>query len=114
MFLCNNSRCIAKRLVCNYHDDCGDASDEHINCTQAKCRANEMTCNNQRCVSLSWKCDGNDDCGDMSDEQNCCKLNYLFVLCCCCCRCFDAFALAFKNMVNVQRSLVNHLCELVV
>ena len=112
MFLCNNSRCIAKDFVCDYYDDCGDGSDEqHINCTQATCEANEMTCNNHGCVLLSRKCDGSDDCGDMSDEQNCCKLNYFFVLCfCCCCRCFDVLASAFKNMVNVPCSLVNHFC----
>ena len=78
MFLCNNSRCIPKRFVCDQDDDCGDSSDEQSNCTQPNCSANEMSCNNQRCVLLSWKCDGNDDCGDMTDELNCCRLKWYF------------------------------------
>lgn len=74
-FLCNNTRCIPKRFVCDLDDDCGDNSDEHSNCSQPTCRPNEFTCHNQRCVLTEWKCDGDNDCGDMSDEHNCCRLS---------------------------------------
>ena len=72
-FSCNNTRCIPERFVCDLDDDCGDASDEHANCTQPTCRPTEFTCDNQRCVLTEWKCDGDNDCSDLSDERNCCE-----------------------------------------
>lgn len=66
-FQCSNGRCIAKKRVCDFLDDCGDNSDE-LNCP---CRNNQLTCANGNCVDVPWICDGDDDCGDGTDELNC-------------------------------------------
>ena len=66
-FQCSNGRCIAKKRVCDFLDDCGDSSDE-LNCP---CRNNQLTCANGNCVDAPWICDGDDDCGDGTDELNC-------------------------------------------
>ncbi|OTF74897.1 low-density lipoprotein receptor-related protein 2-like protein, partial [Euroglyphus maynei] len=31
-YQCTNERCIAKYLACDHHNNCGDYSDEHVNC----------------------------------------------------------------------------------
>lgn len=93
-FLCNNSRCIPSRFVCDLDNDCGDNSDEHSNCTQATCPPDQFTCHNQGgCILADWKCDGDNDCGDNSDELNCCKLNL----------CYFPISLYFKRQYNVVK-----------
>ena len=90
-FLCNNSRCIPSRFVCDLDNDCGDNSDEHSNCTQATCPPDQFTCHNQGgCILADWKCDGDNDCGDKSDELNCCKLNL----------CYFPISLYFKRLCS--------------
>lgn len=31
-FMCHNKVCIPKQFVCDYDDDCGDGSDEALQC----------------------------------------------------------------------------------
>ncbi|XP_067041502.1 suppressor of tumorigenicity 14 protein-like [Acropora muricata] len=66
-FQCSNGRCIPKKRVCDFLDDCGDSSDE-LNCP---CHNNQLTCANGTCLDALWICDGDDDCGDGTDELNC-------------------------------------------
>ena len=73
-FTCDNGLCISKDYVCDFHDDCGDNSDEENSCAASACDLKKhFTCGNQRCIPQAWKCDGQDDCGDQSDEADCGK-----------------------------------------
>jgi hypothetical protein len=63
-FSCSNGRCVEFDKVCNFVDDCGDASDE-------KACKNSFYCPGHReFIPISSKCDGHVDCQDYSDECN--------------------------------------------
>jgi len=65
-FHCDNNKCIDKSLICNNVDDCGDASDELICCTDGfQCRSD------QKCLQKTSRCDGIQQCTDGSDEHGC-------------------------------------------
>ncbi|KAL5515296.1 hypothetical protein EMCRGX_G000447 [Ephydatia muelleri] len=67
-FSCNNGNCISSSLTCNYHDDCGDNSDE-FGC--GYCSSYQFRCFNGQCVDSTKACNRNYDCTDNSDESLC-------------------------------------------
>ncbi|KAF2358594.1 Low-density lipoprotein (LDL) receptor class A repeat [Trinorchestia longiramus] len=69
-FKCGNGFCVPEDDVCNFVDDCGDASDEK-NCEHRECYAGEFRCQNGECVRPTTLCDGGQDCNDGSDESHC-------------------------------------------
>lgn len=69
---CKDHFCIQKDLVCNFHKDCSDGSDE-VGCSYRECWAGEFQCNNGECIPPGFVCDGFVDCLDSSDEIYCLK-----------------------------------------
>ncbi|KAJ8403984.1 hypothetical protein AAFF_G00343340 [Aldrovandia affinis] len=68
-FMCQNRQCIPKHFVCDHDNDCGDGSDESLECEYPTCGPSEFRCANGRCLTQSsWECDGDFDCHDRSDE----------------------------------------------
>ncbi|KAL3854471.1 hypothetical protein ACJMK2_013739, partial [Sinanodonta woodiana] len=68
---CANCRCIPIDWHCDNQDDCGDSSDEPVNCTFSPCPGHDFTCDNKKCIDSKSICDGTNDCGDSSDEKIC-------------------------------------------
>ncbi|XP_064649717.1 low-density lipoprotein receptor-related protein 2-like [Lineus longissimus] len=69
-FLCDNSTCIHRSLICDGDADCRDGSDEIMCNRTGQCKASEFLCG-ERCMPIQWICDGEADCGDGSDEVGC-------------------------------------------
>ncbi|XP_069812693.1 low-density lipoprotein receptor-related protein 1B-like, partial [Dendropsophus ebraccatus] len=68
-FMCNNKMCIPKQFLCDHDDDCGDGSDESLECGYRQCAPDEFMCADGRCLlNFQWQCDGDYDCPDGSDE----------------------------------------------
>ena len=63
-FSCDNGRCVEFDKVCNYVDDCGDASDERL------CKNSFYCPGHKELIPISSKCDGHVDCQDYFDECN--------------------------------------------
>nr|ADE34166.1 vitellogenin receptor [Nilaparvata lugens] len=83
-FAClDGSRCIPDALLCNWHADCDDHSDETLGCDSSRApedgRAQpnipevcEFRCStSNECVSEAQRCDLQPDCSDGSDELGC-------------------------------------------
>merc|ERR1719322_29370 len=73
-FRCRNRRCIPKRWLCDFENDCGDNTDESEETCAGRyreCSESEFRCNNDKCIPGRWKSDHDDDCGDGSDEDSC-------------------------------------------
>ena len=68
-FACDNARHIPFSLVCDFHADCADSSDEGF-CYHRDCTDN-VRCINGQCLKTSQMCDGRQDCRDASDELFC-------------------------------------------
>uniref|UniRef100_A0A8C7X7I9 Low density lipoprotein receptor-related protein 1Bb n=1 Tax=Oryzias sinensis TaxID=183150 RepID=A0A8C7X7I9_9TELE len=68
-FRCRNKACVPQRYVCDHDNDCGDGSDESVECVYRSCGSEEFRCGDGRCLlSSQWECDGYADCPDRSDE----------------------------------------------
>jgi hypothetical protein len=75
-FLCDNHICLDNRKwLCDGKDDCGDNSDEGIQChnqtTASNCKLEQglFKClNGNSCIPLDNVCNGKMDCEDNSDE----------------------------------------------
>lgn len=64
-FMCGSGEQVPSYVVCDFQDDCADASDEMQMCPPA------FMCTDGTKVPASYKCDGEPDCRDMSDEAGC-------------------------------------------
>jgi hypothetical protein len=71
MFQCQNEVTkIHCTLVCNFHDDCPDGSDESF-CYRQACQSDEYLCGHTQCIPMAQKCsckelhpvDDLEDCG---------------------------------------------------
>ena len=87
--MCSNRACITHQFVCDGDDDCGDNSDEEVNCCKyflphetvlsqytltvlLPCEGASIRCNTTGTCLPFWKgCNGVDDCSDRTDETNC-------------------------------------------
>ena len=68
-FACESTRHIPYTLVCDFHADCADRSDESF-CVHQDCTGGFL-CDNGQCLTTSQVCDGRQDCRDVSDELFC-------------------------------------------
>ncbi|XP_076464215.1 uncharacterized protein LOC143296263 [Babylonia areolata] len=66
MFPCTDGSTLPYTLVCDFKDDCWDASDESFCIHSHVCPG--FTCNNGQCVPKEKRCDDYKDCWDESDE----------------------------------------------
>ncbi|KAK7087894.1 hypothetical protein V1264_021886 [Littorina saxatilis] len=67
MFVCDNGRrTVPYSLVCDFREDCDDASDEAWCVHREKCAG--FTCHNGQCLTETAHCDVRRDCWDGSDE----------------------------------------------
>jgi len=66
-------RCIHANWTCDHDNDCGDGSDEGLECNgkYRTCSPSEFACQNAKCIAMTYRCDKENDCGDGSDEWNC-------------------------------------------
>ncbi|KAI5632398.1 low-density lipoprotein receptor domain class A domain-containing protein [Phthorimaea operculella] len=78
-FQCANRHCVDRTQLCDFADDCGDASDE-LGCHHTHTCSHmdkglypytQFQCANRHCVDRTQLCDFADDCGDASDELGC-------------------------------------------
>lgn len=77
-FLCNNSKCIHRSLLCNGYDNCGDNSDEdrESTCKNFSCKEpDQYDCGMNYCIPKSKLCDSNEDCPNGADELLCKSIN---------------------------------------
>ncbi|CAB4020690.1 sortilin-related receptor-like, partial [Paramuricea clavata] len=71
-FPCRNGRCIPFDLKCDFHNDCGDYSDEDTGCDGMKvCNDKQFHCPGGQCIPVNYVCDGDKDCEDGYDEKPC-------------------------------------------
>ena len=68
-FECDNHDTISFTLVCDFHKDCKDQSDEKF-CMHRPCEG-RFVCENRQCVTYEKRCDMFSDCLDSSDERHC-------------------------------------------
>ena len=73
-FLCSEGRCIDETLLCDGHEDCGQADDEDGGV--CKCSSEQYQCHyGGGCISASFRCDGRYQCPDRSDEWGCISID---------------------------------------
>ena len=75
MFTCEHStQKIHYTLVCDFRQDCSDASDENF-CEHTVCSDSEETCYSGQCVTQDQICDDMRHCIDGTDEK-CTQVNF--------------------------------------